>query len=109
MKNINSLKAHEKDSMEDMVEKNEKLIKRVQNLEKENKRIKSENKTLEYAWIKTKEVILEIESGRPLTKLKRKCSNCSSKSMNKIQYDGFCVVACGRCGYRNRINAGYSE
>lgn len=116
-KKRNIYKVSKKDSIEEAIEKNEKLINRVRNLEKENRRLKSENKTLQKAWYDTevklnkevKDVSLEdvfesIENGIPLKKLRRACKECGCKKVRKLDYTDFEIVICGSCGYRAKID-----
>ena len=116
-KKINIFTISVDDTIEEVIEKNEKLISMVTNLEKINNKLKSENRTLTNAWKKTedkwhkeiKDVPLEavfesIESGKPIKNLKRECKRCSSRKMKKIQFEGFHIIICSHCGYRNRID-----
>lgn len=119
MSKRNSYKVHKKDSIEDAIDKNETLTRRLNKLERENKKLKSENKTLQNAWHKTEEYLVaisenksiktifdEIDTKTSLRKVRKKCPNssCGSKTLNKRIYDGYSVLSCLMCGYRNRVN-----
>ena len=113
-----SLNVHPKDTNSVARDKNEKLLAIVRKLEKENRKLKSQYKTMETTWGKTeerykeavkdiplREIMENIETGNLLKgKSKDKCSQCESKKLKKIPFDGFCVVKCDQCGYRNRID-----
>ncbi len=115
---------HKKDSIEDAIDKNESLIRRLVRLEKELKKIKSQNRTLKDAWQKTEDYLVaisedkkievifeEIDTKTSLRKVKQECPNseCNSKMMNKRKYDGYDILSCLKCGYRNRVNEGRSS
>jgi len=116
----NSLRVHPKDSNSIAREKNEKLLEIVRRLEKENNKLKSQYKTMETAWGKTeekykeavkdiplKEIMDSVKNGNPLqvnSKNKDGCGKCGSKKLKKIVFDGFYVVKCDQCSYRNRVD-----
>ena len=119
--NKDSLRVHPKDSNSIAREKNEKLLEIIRRLEKNNRKIKSQYKTMEDAWHKTEEkykeavkdiplqeIVEHVQSGKQLTlknrSSKRQCSKCKSGELKKTQFDGFHVVVCGKCGYRNRVD-----
>ena len=114
-----SYKVYKKDSIKEAIGKNDVLLKRLEKLERENKKLKSENKTLQDAWHKTEEYLVAISEGKTigkifeeidtqtnLRKIKKSCPNskCGGKTLNKRQYEGYHVLSCMRCGYRNRVN-----
>jgi len=116
-KNLNSLRVNNKDSIEILIEKNEKLINMVKRLEKENKKLKSEYSTLHSAWDNTQEKYKEaikdiplqdimdhLESNLSLIKMRKMCPDCKEKTLKKIGVGGFHIVVCGNCKYRDRIN-----
>jgi hypothetical protein len=105
-----------KDSIEDAIDKNEKLIAKIGRLEREIKKLRSSNRTIKDIWTKTEEYLLaiseekslkeifsEIDTKTSLRKVKKKCPSCSNKQMNKRHYDGYYVISCD-CGYRNRVD-----
>jgi len=116
----NSLRIHPKDSNSIAREKNEKLLEIVRRLERENSKLKSQYKTMETAWGKTeekykeavkdiplKEIMDSVKNNNPLkSKIKNKdeCDKCGSKKLKKIIFDGFYVVKCDQCNYRNRVD-----
>lgn len=115
----NIYKVSKKDSIEKAIEKNEALIAKLNRLEKENKRLRSENRTLQNAWQETEEYLVaiseekdidqifdEIDTKTELRKVRQPCPNpkCSSKTMNKRKFDGYSIVSCKKCGYRNRVD-----
>lgn len=104
-------KISKRDSIDDAIEKNDKLYRKVKRLERENKKLKSENKTLEEAWKKTEEYLIEITEGttKAIKKVRKKCPNCSGRVMNTIKSKGIEIIMCGKCGYRNRLNNGCEE
>ena len=119
MKNSRSLKIHKKDSIEIALEKNTTLLDIIRKLEKTNKKLKSQYKTMETVWHKTEkkykdivssnsleEIIDYIDNKKPLKKecLSRICKNCDSKSLREIQFNGFCIVICDNCSHRNRVD-----
>lgn len=119
MRKRNTYRVHKKDSIEDAIEKNEALIRRLDSLERENKKLKSQNKTLNNAWQKTEEYLVaisdkkdideifeEIDTKTNLRKIRKKCpdSKCGGKTMNKRKYDGYYILSCTKCGYRNKVN-----
>ncbi len=120
----NSYRIHKKDSIEDAIDKNEALIRRLYRIEKELKKVQSQNKTLKDAWQKTEDYLVaisedknieaifeEIDTKTNLRKVKQKCPNsrCNGKMMNKRKYEGYNILSCLKCGYRNRINEGRSS
>ena len=116
-RNRNSLKAHKKDSLEDLVEKNEKLQNTIKRLEKEVRKLRSENKTLSVAWGKTEkkykqavkdiplqEIFEHLESDVPTRKLRRSCPSCGEKTMKKISFEHFHILICGNCDHRAKVD-----
>ena len=106
-------------SIKDKDSKVKKLLLKIDKLEQTIKKLRSENKMLESAWAKTegylisiskdktiKEIFTEIESKTKINKIRKECPNsdCSNKIMNKRQFDGFYLIYCEKCGYRNRID-----
>ena len=106
MSNRDSLKVHSKDSNSIAMGKNKKLLEIIRKLEKENKRLKSQYKTMETAWGETEEKYKEAVMEIPMTSkdVKIKCNKCKSLKFKKIQFDGFHVVRCENCNYRNKID-----
>lgn len=119
MSKRNGLKANKQDTLEDVIDKNDMLSRRLTKLERENKKLKSENKTLQNAWHKTEEYLVaisenktiktifeEIDTKTNLKKVRKNCPNtdCANKTLNKRIYDGYSVLSCFVCGYRNRVN-----
>lgn len=115
---------HKKDSIEEAIDKNDALIRRLEKLEKENKKLKSYNRTLKDAWQKTEdylvaisedkdidEIFEEIDSKTELRKMKKSCPNskCRNRTLNKRKFDGYHIISCLKCGYRNRVNEGRSS
>lgn len=114
-----SYRVFKKDSIEEAIQKNDVLIKSFHKLEKEIKRLKSENGTLMDAWEITEEYLCAVSEGKTreeifneiatktnLNKIKKKCPapKCGENIMNKKQFDGFYIISCSRCGYRNKVN-----
>jgi type IV secretory pathway VirB4 component len=112
-----NLQVHNKDSREDLVEKNEKLQNTIRRLEKENRKLRSENKTLSVAWNKTEkkykeavrdiplqEIFEHLESDVPKRKLRRSCPSCGEKTMKKISFEHFHILICGNCDHRAKID-----
>lgn len=117
LKNLNSLKYFKKDTLEDLIDKNDKLIKIIRKLEREKKNLKSENKTLDVAWKKTEkqykkqiqeatlqEVFEYLESGSSILKTRKKCESCEQCTMKKLSFNGFYIYICGNCNYRKRVD-----
>jgi Zn ribbon nucleic-acid-binding protein len=115
----NIYKVSKKDSIETAIEKNLSLIDKIDKLMRENKKLRSENRTLKNAWQKTEEYLVaiseekdideifnEIDTKTNLRKIRKSCPNsgCSSKTMNKRKFDGYSIVSCVKCGYRNRVD-----
>lgn len=101
--------------VEKLIKQNNTLTKKIKRLERENKTLKSQNKTLEDAWEKTEEYLKivtgdqdldEIFSGikekTDLTKSTMTCPNCNNQHLNTRQNDGYQVITCSKCGYKNR-------
>lgn len=90
----------------------DKIIRR---LERENKRLKSENKTLQDALNASEEYLIAISSEKTLqyifeeidkkteVKTKQQCPKCNSEHMKRINLGNIQIVSCS-CGYRNRTN-----
>ena len=115
-KDKRSLRVHSKDTNATAKEKNEKLIEIIGKLEKENKELKSRHKTMEVAWANTEEKYKEAVNNIPLREIidsvktgvslkkRDQCNKCGAKKIKRIPFDGFCVVKCELCSYRNRVD-----
>lgn len=112
-------KINKSDSNKTIAKKNLNLTDRIIKLERENKKLRSENRTLKNAWQKTEEYLVaisdnkkietifnEIDTKTNLRKIKQKCPNsdCSNNTLNRRKFDGYSVVSCVKCGYRNRVD-----
>lgn len=108
-----------KSKMIDETAKKEVLVDKIKRLEKEIKKLRSHNRTLQDAWHKTedyliavsenksiKEIFDEIDTKTSLRKIKKKCPNskCGNNTLNKRNYGEYHIISCSRCGYRNRVN-----
>jgi hypothetical protein len=100
-------------------QKDEKEYERqIRTLEKENRRLKSENKTLQDLLNKNDSYMYEMVKDQPVEELmirvrenapeavKDKCPNCNCDEMKKINLGTIQIIVCTRCPYRNRLNAG---
>ena len=116
-KSKDSLRIHRKDSIEQAIDKNDKLFNMIDRLEKTVKKLKSECKTLKRAWENTEkkheeivkgitlqEILDHIQSGTPLSTTKESCKMCGEKTLNSIKCSDFYIVICGNCGHREKIN-----
>jgi len=114
-KKRDSLKVHEKDSTEQAMDKNSKLLNKIKRLEKELKKLRSEKKTLEVAWRETynkyseitkdislRDILEHIESGSSLVSARGECASCKEKVLKKIDFSSFCILICANCGHREK-------
>jgi len=109
------MKKNGKDSIDIISEELDILRKKVKRLEKENRMLRSQKKTLEGAWEKTEDYLISVSNGKTieqifkeigtetkLERIKEICPNCTRRVMNKQQFEGFYMAYC-KCGYRNRV------
>jgi len=105
-----------KDRVEILEEENSKLKKAIRRKDRTIRQLKSEVQTAHQAFRQTEtylkeitndrplsEILKTVESGKPLSKIRKPCPKCGSGSMNKIIFTGFHVISC-KCGYRNRVD-----
>lgn len=90
--------------------------KMIRKLEKEIKRLRSENSSLQDALRTTDEYLMAISQDKTIenvfqeiqektnVKAKESCPNCKSSNMRKISLGVVRIIACSNCSYRNRIN-----
>lgn len=90
--------------------------KQIRKLEKELKRLKIENKSLQSALEKTDEYLINMMKDKPLNEVmqdikensdavvREKCPKCGTQEMKKINLGTIKIVTCTRCPYRNRLN-----
>ena len=115
-KNTESLRVKRTDTIEEAMDKNNKLIRKVKSLEKENKKLRTKNHTLNRAWDETesfledvtegkslKEIIENVNEGK-LKRVRKECPKCGGRKVKKIQFSGFHVVVCEDCKYREKVN-----
>jgi uncharacterized FlaG/YvyC family protein len=114
--NISNLRVTKHDSIEDAMDKNEKLIRMVARLQKRVKGLKTDNKTLKSvcdlndAYLKEivkdipfEEILKCVNNKRPLTKWRKKCPSCQSEDINLVELLEFDIFLCRQCNYRNKI------
>ena len=110
------------DSLDKALEYIEKLKNRIVKIQKKNKELDSENKTLKKVWDKT-ELFLEdeIAATKPLIDLINtsknngkftfeadNCPKCDKKRISKLIFNKFHIEICDSCDYRKRID-GFSS
>jgi predicted transcriptional regulator len=90
--------------------------KQIQKLEREIRRLKTENKTLHDAMRKTDEYLIDMVKDKTVEEVmqsikdnadvvvQEKCPNCGTDEMKKINLGTIKIIACTRCSYRNRLN-----
>ena len=90
--------------------------KHIRKLERENKRLKAENKTLNDAIRSTDDYLVDMLKDRSVeeivqsvkdradTVVQAKCPNCGKNEMKHINLGIIKIVACTGCPYRNRLN-----
>ena len=111
-----------KSTIEDLIDLNDNLLKKIAKLEKKIKKLKSENNTLLDAWKKTEEYLTIISKDKGIreifdeiekkTKTKMAgevCPNCMSINTGKEEENGYQILFCTKCDYRNRIDDKRSE
>ena len=120
-KSNNNLKAHEEDSMDEILDKNDVLVDKLSKNSREIKRLKSENKTLRAAWEKAEKYIIMIAEKEYLDNPNEnildddtlektiRCPSCKSKGAKNIGLGKFNILICNSCGYRKRFNEGKSS
>lgn len=112
--------ANKRKTSSDTDERVTKLEIRVKKLEKERKKLISDNRTLQNALEKTEEYIMAISKDKNVShiideiessKLNKECPNCGNKKMHKTNYGEFYIETCEykNCGYRNRIHEARSN
>ena len=96
--------------------KDDDYEKQIRKLEKENRRLKSEVKTLQEALNITDDYLVAITKDKTLGEvmqdvkenqdvtIEEKCPNCGNHDMKKINLGTTKIVACTRCPYRNRVH-----
>jgi DNA-directed RNA polymerase subunit RPC12/RpoP len=117
MKSIYNLKVKKMDTIEDATDKNDKLINMVKKLQKQVSELKTQNTTLQKVFNKTEiflkevtegislnEILQHVKDGSPLRKVSDLCPHCNSKTLKKMVFQGFHVILCNQCGYREKIN-----
>ena len=96
-----SYRVDKEDTLPDAIYKNGLLIDRLKRLEREVKKMRSENRTLQDAWYRTedylvaisenktiKEIFNEIDTKTNLRKVRKKCPNsdCGNNNLNKRMF-----------------------
>ena len=117
MKGIYNLRIKKHDTLEDARDKNDRLINMVKKLERKVRSLDTQATTLQKAFDKTEvflrevtdsvsllEILEHVRDGRPLRRLSRSCPECGDKRLKKLQFDGFYVVLCSSCDYRDKIS-----
>lgn len=105
------------ETFEEALDYIEKLKSRIRKTETTNKRLASENKTLNKTWDKTENYLDDITGGKPLSEVIKTaqengkfskengpCPKCSRHTLDKLIFSGFHIVVCETCDYRTRIN-----
>lgn len=89
---------------------------KIRRLEKENRRLRSENKTLKNAWEATETYLIAISRDKTINdifqeieektdrKVKEKCPKCGCEEMTRINLGNIKIICCSGCDYRNRVN-----
>jgi len=106
----------QKDKLEVLEDENSRLKKAIRRKDRTIKQLKSEVSTAQEAFRQTEtylkeitndrplsEILKNVESGKPLSKISDPCPKCGSANMKKIIFTGFHVISC-KCGYRNRVD-----
>ena len=105
-KSVEKQKTHKEDS---------RYEKQIATLERENKRLKNDNKNLLDALRKTDEYIFSLVKDKTVAELvqdvkdnvvKETCPNCGADQMRRVNLGEVVIVACNSCTYRNREHAG---
>lgn len=117
MKDVYNLKIKKHDSIEDAKDKNDKLITIVNKLDKKVKELSSKNTQLQRVFNKTEvflkeitdsvslmEILEHVREGRPLRRLSRSCPDCGDDKLKKLNFNGFYIVLCSKCTYRERVD-----
>ncbi len=90
--------------------------KQIRKLERENRRLKSDNRSLQEALSITDDYLISITKDKTLEEvmkdvnenkdvtIQEKCPNCGTSEMKKINLGTTKIVACTSCPYRNRLN-----
>jgi hypothetical protein len=110
-----NLDAHDKDTVEDLIEKNRKLQSKIRKLQSQNRKVKSENKTLVSAWEKTEDFLTELLNGKSLIDMinavkkgtfekQDRCPKCNRKGVHTLQFEGFKILVCPNCQHRERAD-----
>jgi recombination DNA repair RAD52 pathway protein len=88
----------------------------IENLKNENRKLKSQIKTLNGAWDKTEKFLENISEGKSLEQMiadadssdgfKKKesnCRQCKSKDVGTLDYANFRIIVCNKCGHKAKI------
>lgn len=87
----------------------------IENLKNENRKLKSQIKTLNSAWSKTEVFLENISDGRSLenmlkdaeagmlSKHEASCRQCKGKDVGMLDYANFRIVVCNKCGFKAKI------
>ena len=109
------------DELPEKVERLHELIRKyktqVDTLKRENKKLKSQIKTLDSAWTKTEKFLENVSEGRSLeemikdadsqsglSKLEDSCRKCKKNNVGVLKYSNFRVVVCYECTFKEKIN-----
>ena len=99
------------------IHKEERESEKIRRLEKEIRRLKSENKTLTNAWSATEKYLVDISRDKTINdifqeivekadrKMNEKCPKCQCEDMRRINLGAVQIICCSSCDYRNRVNA----
>lgn len=115
MKSIYNLQFKKGDSLEDTIEKNEKLLTMIRKLNRQLKDLQTKNKTLQQAFDKTEVYLQDVVVDKNLNEVMEcikewkpfvstdKCAMCQNKGVKKINFNDFYVVLCNKCGHKKRV------
>lgn len=109
------------DELPEKVERLHELIRKyktqVDNLKRENKKLKSNLKTANMAWNQTEKFLENVSEGRSLeemirdansesgfTKIEDSCKKCKKNNVSLLKYANFRIVICYDCQFKEKIN-----